>query len=1067
MKRLHYCLIIAVLGLALISTVHAQVIPPSPGAGALARFASVPVNLYTGATNIQAPLLTLPGRNISIPVGLSYHASGIKLQDVSGPVGLGFALNAGGVITRMVKKMPDDSRFGYSSTVIGPTGKENTSGKYLNQENAFNYTREQLYSFSAPREDVEPDIFYFNFMGRTGRFVLKANGEPMLMPYQDIKIEFDRDEEQKLLTWRITTEDGYIYTFGQEALAREETEAAQNPDGNYQTITYTSSWYLSEIQDPNNNETVSFSYQSGGDVSVVYYNELYHNNVATCGDPSDKETFNRNIRVTTKPSKRIATIKTAQGKVTFEYQYEREDLDGQALTDVKMFDNQSTLIAHYALNYGYFTGIANNGESRLKLKDIVKKSPTNDIVQYQFEYNKQEQLPPRSSIRYDHWGYYNGNPVLPEYDPNLIRAPAVTIDGETFKGLSRASAPHRSQAYILNKITQATGGYTAFEYQDHAANGKRVGGVRIYKIRHHDGSNTNPEIIKTYNYHSSGITTNTPQYGYMLLVTEDECERTLVRHAQSLVNLFDLNGTHIGYSKVTESLSDGSAATYRFTNFDNYSDIPTKIIRRNTGSTNGNVEYDTSPYPPATSKSWQRGLPREILYSDDLGDPVKKITFLYKTDTEVKEIIKGLTIWKVYDPIDLSDPRYWYEIGQYELISQAVFLESKTEELYDQNDIDWSVDRLTDYEYNLNYLQVKKETTTDSEGTEWTTEYHYPTDYYFLLPFAYGTSTKLKPEVMGIANMLARNQHSAVLEKTVKRRLVGQNEAQVVSGELNVFSSTDKEKPVRLVEQKAIEIHTPVADFKPLTFTNDNDGSQPIRASYDIRYQTQQTFNEYDNKGNLLQQTGRDQIPASQLYSYENSLLIAQIIGAGHNQLAHTSFEAPDEATFSIGFFKDRDGNFEWKNGDASFHSDAHTGQRSYSGNEIVCKDLPAGRYLISCWAKQREGNSNLTVYFSNPSTAQEAGTDWTYLEWTFNTENGISELPIFSNGNLIDEVRIHPVGAQMTTYTYDPLIGVTSETDANNITTYYEYDNHNRLQLLKDQRKDIRQRYQYVYKNQ
>ena len=210
MKRLHHCLIIAALGLVLISTVHAQVIPPSPSAGALARFASNPVNLCTGTTNIQAPLLTLPGRNISVPVGLSYHASGNKVQDVSGPVGLGFALNAGGVITRMVKKMPDDSRFGYSSTVLGPTGKENASGKYLNQENAFNYTREQLYSFSTPREDVEPDIFYFNFMGRTGRFVLKANGEPVLMPYQDIKIAFDRDEEQKLLTWRITTEDGYV-----------------------------------------------------------------------------------------------------------------------------------------------------------------------------------------------------------------------------------------------------------------------------------------------------------------------------------------------------------------------------------------------------------------------------------------------------------------------------------------------------------------------------------------------------------------------------------------------------------------------------------------------------------------------------------------------------------------------------------------------------------------------------------------------------------------------------------------------------------------------------------------
>ena len=67
----------------------------------------------------------------------------------------------------------------------------------------------------------------------------------------------------------------------------------------------------------------------------------------------------------------------------------------------------------------------------------------------------------------------------------------------------------------------------------------------------------------------------------------------------------------------------------------------------------------------------------------------------------------------------------------------------------------------------------------------------------------------------------------------------------------------------------------------------------------------------------------------------------------------------------------------------------------------------------------------------------------------------------------MIDERRIHPIGTPMTTYTHNPLIGVTSETDANNLTTYYEYDNHNRLQLIKDQRKDIRQHYEYVHKNQ
>src|SRR5690606_23820893 len=40
-----------------------------------------------------------------------------------------------------------------------------------------------------------------------------------------------------------------------------------------------------------------------------------------------------------------------------------------------------------------------------------------------------------------------------------------------------------------------------------------------------------------------------------------------------------------------------------------------------------------------------------------------------------------------------------------------------------------------------------------------------------------------------------------------------------------------------------------------------------------------------------------------------------------------------------------------------------------------------------------------------------------------------------------IDEVRLYPAGAAMTTYTYKPLLGMGSACDADNYITYYEYD--------------------------
>ena len=65
-----------------------------------------------------------------------------------------------------------------------------------------------------------------------------------------------------------------------------------------------------------------------------------------------------------------------------------------------------------------------------------------------------------------------------------------------------------------------------------------------------------------------------------------------------------------------------------------------------------------------------------------------------------------------------------------------------------------------------------------------------------------------------------------------------------------------------------------------------------------------------------------------------------------------------------------------------------------------------------------------------------------------------------------IDDVRFYPAAAQMTTYTYDPLIGETSVTDPKGEITYYEYDAFQRLMNIKDKDGNINKHVDYHYKS-
>jgi len=197
-------------------------------------------------------------------------------------------------------------------------------------------------------------------------------------------------------------------------------------------------------------------------------------------------------------------------------------------------------------------------------------------------------------------------------------------------------------------------------------------------------------------------------------------------------------------------------------------------------------------------------------------------------------------------------------------------------------------------------------------------------------------------------------------------------------------------------------------------------------------------------------------LPVTYIYGYNNTVVIAQIVNGQQKEVAFTSFESADQGYWTYG------GTTAGSNSDLG-----RTGTKYYNlgTGAIQRNNLPSGKYVVSYWSKGGGASITGTNYSPVNETSDMTVNSWTYHECVFQlSSTGNIQL----SGNVqIDELRLYPFTSQMVTYTYDPLIGKTSETDINNITTYYEYDEFFRLKCVKDQYGNIRKNYIYHLKNQ
>jgi len=251
--------------------------PPTPTAYEMTSFEAMQPSMYTGVANINVPLYSFDFEGMQIPLSLSYNARGIKVNQEASEVGLGWSLNATAVISRTVEGI-DDLFNGISGT-----GYAHHTNPVQDLQIGTSYWN----AIMTQTVDTQPDIFTYNFFGYSGEFIFKKKTtsisplEIEKLTLDDTKIEFNSGQS----SFTITTPAGFQGVFSAKertttvtgtagtTFANWKNQANYNDltglqnTGRYRTIT---SWYLTSITAPNR-KVLNFEYdlETGGQSKYI------------------------------------------------------------------------------------------------------------------------------------------------------------------------------------------------------------------------------------------------------------------------------------------------------------------------------------------------------------------------------------------------------------------------------------------------------------------------------------------------------------------------------------------------------------------------------------------------------------------------------------------------------------------------------------------------------------------------------------------------------------------------------------------------------------------------------
>jgi hypothetical protein len=1102
---------------------------PTPNVAALQMYNEVPVSNFTGVPNIEIPLYTLKEKEISVPISLSYHASGFRPDQHPGWVGQGWALQAGGVVSRVVHNLPDedDELLSTDNYPIGFLFRHNAISVSNWSDPAF-ITNTVIGNGINYVVDVEPDEFDFTFAGHSGKFYMDVNGvyraegdkgiqitlynpsNPLIscpLPLDDKALNnpFNQSYMHCFAGFIITTTDGTQYVFGGTSDAIEYSKDFYNQGV---TTWIADSWHLTKIIGPDGSQ-VSFTYQRGQLINQLTYSVYLKSTTTSPTAPtawydfwtlqapscssfsnpinsgvlpysgkllspvylsqisSEQATINFTTSATTELQYPFSTVyptglpSVLTSPSTYYYTSDKfydlylgsfgqaggpkypeiftQSLSWQELDNISITKNDNSQVIKQ-FNFSY----THDANTRLTLLNLQEKSSTGRLIPpYQFYYDQSQTLPPYFARQNDHWGFWNDNNSTVTFNSS------GQVNNPTGYSSLRDPNPSYALAGVLNRIIYPTGAVTMFTFEPNTyssevdvqrwnpliadASDKYAGGLRIRKIITTDPNFPTQQKTREYFYlqnyspstgltgRSSGVLGSKAQYYWPNYTIKDAAsgQTTTITafSSQSVLPASENSmGSHIGYSEVEEKNPDGSITDYQYTNFN------ANAANSDAGHLDAqwvtNLQPNASPYVSYNSKALERGKELSEQTYNSAGKIVKQTRYTYAAQTT--DPIRALRANRLFT-CNMGTLSY-NEATAYYFYVYPFLPSSVTTTTFDSNGLNpQAVTKNMTYESNHAFLSM--ESFTDSKGRLVSNYYRYPSD----LAAGLATATITQP----LSLMVYKNMIGVPIETVQTKMLTGGE--MVTAATVKTFKGVNVTPPsgtAQLSVKPALEYYFEgTSPFLKSGYINYNltvNGGvgPPEQYQIDPNLKPRTEYSGFDSRGNVVQfndnaaniTVAANYFPhyTSFLWGYSKLFPIAKITNAGNTSLTPEFYAENFEESTATGVTAD---------------GTAHTGLKyMHAASFLVSWTPPNSRgYVISYWYK----SAGIWKYSGEIA--------YTGTSYTIATGDGA-----------YDDIRVYPADAQMDTYTYSSLLGMTSSIDPKGKTTFYEYDDFQRLMNIK-----------------